>query len=107
AYQGEAPYGFYSLPAWEPDTYQAGREAEHRLAAGEVFSSLRDLLGLGRYPHAALAAAWEGLFYPQDHNVGGRHGELNKASRQARAEVGDATGREPGGGARPTAPPHL
>ncbi|MBI3972007.1 MAG: hypothetical protein HY332_12015 [Chloroflexi bacterium] len=94
AYQGEAPYGFYSLPAWEPDTYKAARVAEHHLAAAETFSSLRDLLGLGRYPHDQLAPAWEGLFYPQDHNVGGRHGELNRASREARAQWAGTVGRE-------------
>ena len=93
-YQGEAPYGFYSLPAWEPDTYKAAREAEHRLAAAETFACLRDVLGLGRYPHAELAPAWEGLFYPQDHNVGGRHGELNRASREERARWGATVGRE-------------
>jgi alpha-mannosidase len=93
-YQGEAPYGFYSLPAWEPDTYQAARTAEHTLAAAETFASLRDLLGLGRYPHDELAPAWEDLFYPQDHNVGGRHGEQNKASRQARAAWALTAGRE-------------
>ena len=93
-YQGEAPYGFYSLPAWEPDTYKAAREAEHRLAAAETFACLRDVLGLGRYPHAELEPAWEGLFYPQDHNVGGRHGELNRASREERARWGATVGRE-------------
>ena len=94
AYTGEAPYGFYSLPAWEPDTYKWAREAEGRLAGAEVFSALRDLAGLGRYPQAELAPAWEGLFFPQDHNVGGRHGELNRASREARARWSATVGRE-------------
>jgi|GEM_PF-1840949 len=84
-YRGEAPYGFYSLPAWEPATYLAARAAEHRLVAAETLASLCDLMGLGRYPHRRLAPAWEGLFYPQDHNVGGRHGEQNRASREGRA----------------------
>lgn len=84
-YRGEAPYGFYSLPAWEPETYLAARAAEHRLAAAEILASLCDLMGLGRYPYPRLAPAWEALFYPQDHNVGGRHGEQNRASREGRA----------------------
>src|SRR5262245_37194514 len=93
-YRGEAPYGFYSLPAWEPDTYKLARDAEGRLAAAETFSCLRDLLGLGRFPQAELAGAWEGLYYPQDHNVGGRHGELNRASRESRARWSGTVGRE-------------
>ena len=84
-YQGEAPYAIYSIHAANPATYREARLAENRLATGEKLSTLRELAGMGRYPYATLHRAWEDLFYPQDHNVGGRHGKLNAEVRQTRA----------------------
>jgi alpha-mannosidase len=59
--------------------------AENRLASAEKLSTLRELAGMGRYPVASLRRAWEELFYPQDHNVGGRHGKLNTEVRRTKA----------------------
>jgi len=84
-YQGEAPYAIYSIHAANPDTYQEARLAENRLAAAEKLSILRELTGMGRYPYTTLRRAWEELFYPQDHNVGGRHGKLNSEVRRYKA----------------------
>jgi alpha-mannosidase len=84
-YQGEAPYAIYSIHAANPDTYLEARQAENRLAAAEKLSALRELAGLGRYPFAAIRRAWEELFYPHDHNVGGRHGKLNTELRRTAA----------------------
>jgi alpha-mannosidase len=84
-YQGEAPYAIYSIHAANPDTYREARLAENRLAAAEKLSTLRELAGLGRFPFTTLRRAWESLFYPQDHNVGGRHGRLNSEVRRTAA----------------------
>jgi alpha-mannosidase len=84
-YQGEAPYAIYTIHAANPDTYLEARLAENRLATAEKLSTLRELAGLGRYPYAFLRHAWEELFYPHDHNVGGRHGKLNTELRRTSA----------------------
>ncbi len=84
-YQGEAPYAIYSIHAGSPDTYLEARLAENRLASAEKLSTLRELAGMGCYPFSALRRGWEGLFYPQDHNVGGCHGKLNAEARRVKA----------------------
>ena len=89
-FTGEAPYEFYTLPAVVPMTYKAGRRAENLLAAAEKLSCVRQMLGLGRYAAHELEAAWERLFYSHDHNVGGRHGELNDMVRTRFAEYAEA-----------------
>ncbi len=91
-YCGEAPYEFYTLPAIVPDTCMAARRAENVLAAAEKFSAWREMLGLGRYDQQELDGAWEKLFYSQDHNVGGRHGELNDMVRKRYNEYAEAVG---------------
>jgi len=80
-YRGEAPYAFYSIPAFEPQTYQQCRLAENVLVAAEKFAVLRDLEGLGRIPGERLEMAWEHLFWPQDHNIAGNEGSVNDAVR--------------------------
>ncbi len=91
-YSGEAPYEFYTLPAVIPDVCMAARRAENVLAAAEKFSAWREMLGLGRYDDEELEGAWEKLFYSQDHNVGGRHGELNDMVRKRYNEYAEAVG---------------
>lgn len=91
-YSGEAPYEFYSLPAVIPDTCLTARRAENLLAAAEKFSAWRQMLGLGRYDEEELDGAWEKLFYSQDHNVGGRHGELNDMVRKRYNQYAEAVG---------------
>ncbi len=85
AYRGEAPYGFYSIPAFEPQTYQQCRIAENMLAAAERLAALRRLEGLGAIEPGRIEAAWEDLFWPHDHNIAGQDGPINDAVRLHRA----------------------
>ncbi len=85
SYRGEAPYGFYSLPATQPVTYREARIAENRLTSVEKFASLREILNFGAYPREKIEQAWGNLFYCHDHNVSGRRGELNNEVRTQRA----------------------
>ena len=80
-YSGEAPYGFYSVPAFEPQTYQQCRLAENAITAAERFAALRSLEGLGRIDPRRLEACWEALFWPHDHNIAGQDGPVNDAAR--------------------------
>ena len=84
-YSGEAPYGFYTAPAFEPDIYLKAREAENMLATAEKLSSMRHLYDLGLYPREELREGWRALFYPQDHNFAGRHGKDNEEQRLNKA----------------------
>lgn len=84
-YEGEAPYAIYSIHAANPDTYMEARRAENGLATAEKLSALRELAGMGHYPFAEVRRGWEQLFYPHDHNVGGRHGKLNTEVRRYKA----------------------
>ncbi len=97
-YGGHFPYAFYALPALASGVYLEARHAENALASAEKLSSIRGLLGLGAYPRAELDAAWEDLFNCHDHNLGGRHGELNNDVRHKTAVharmVGDEIARE-------------
>ena len=85
-YRGESPYGFYSIPAFEPQTYQQCRIAENALVAAERLGALRQLEGLGAIEPGRLEAAWEDLFWPHDHNIAGQDGAVNDAVRRHRAE---------------------
>jgi alpha-mannosidase len=85
-YAGEAPYGFYSIPAFEPQTYQQCRRAENALTAAERFAVTRRLEGLGAVPTRRFDAAWEELFWAHDHNIAGQDGPINDAVRTHRAE---------------------
>ena len=80
-YGGQSPYAFYALPAVAPRVYLEARHAENALASAEKLSAIRGLLGLGAYPRAELDPAWEDLYNCHDHNLGGRHGELNNDVR--------------------------
>lgn len=93
-YKGEAPYGFYSLPATQPLTYKEARTGENKLMSAEKFASLREILGLGSYPSKRIELAWESLFYCHDHNVSGRRGDLNNEVREKRAIYGRVEGEE-------------
>jgi alpha-mannosidase len=84
-YSGEAPYGFYTAPAFEPDIYLKAREAENILATAEKLSTMRHLYDLGLYPREELREGWRALFYPQDHNFAGRHGRDNEEQRLNKA----------------------
>ncbi len=85
SYTGEAPYGFYTAPAFEPDIYLKSRAAENCLATAEKLSSMRHLHGLSAYPAEELRSGWKALFYPQDHNFAGRHGADNEEQRLNKA----------------------
>jgi len=89
---GEAPYEFYSIPAFEPVAYKLARMAENRLASAEKFMSLNEILGLGKYPVQEIRNGWQGLFYCHDHNVGGMHGEINDRIRRDAAQASFDTG---------------
>ena len=80
-YCGEAPYGFYTLGACRPSTYIQAKYAHHALTSAEKMAALQEILDLGRGNKASLDEAWAALFVPQDHNVGGRHGEINDVVR--------------------------
>jgi alpha-mannosidase len=84
-YQGEAPYAIYSIHAANTETYLEARRAENLLSSAEKLSVLRELAHMGRYPYQALREGWEALFYPQDHNVGGKHGKLSAELRRCKA----------------------
>lgn len=85
-YFGEMPYEFYTIPAFEVEVYKECRRAENALTAAEKFCSWQEALGLGRYEPKRLDEAWEKLTYPHDHNVGGRHGEVNDLVRLRKAQ---------------------
>ena len=97
-YGGHAPYGFYCIPGFAPRIYMEARHAENALASAEKLSAIRALVGLGAYPRAELDPAWEDLYNCHDHNVGGRHGELNDDVRYKTAVharmIGMETARE-------------
>lgn len=93
SYSGEAPYGFYTAPAFEPDIYLKAREAENALATAEKLSSMRHMLGLGLYPREELREGWRALFWPQDHNFAGRHGVGNEEQRLNKAIHAYDTGK--------------
>jgi len=78
---GELPYEFYSIPAFEVETYHEARRAEHTLTAAETFAAWQDAFGLGGPEPKRLDEAWAALPLPHDHNVGGRHGEINDEVR--------------------------
>ncbi|MBM4084594.1 MAG: hypothetical protein FJ272_07370, partial [Planctomycetes bacterium] len=90
-YSGEMPYEFYSIPAFSVAVYQECRRAENALTAAEKLCSWQEALGLGRYEPKGLDAAWERLSYPHDHNVGGRHGEINDVVRLRKAQEAHVT----------------
>jgi len=85
SYRGESPYGFYSIPAFAPRTYQQARLAENALVAAERFAVFRHMEGLGRLDQRELDEAWRDLFWPHDHNIAGQHGQINDAVREHRA----------------------
>lgn len=85
-YTGEAPYEFYTIPAFEVAAFMKGRQAENALMAAETFSSWQQALGLGTPNWQSLEDGWEKLSYPHDHNVGGMHGEINDWVREHCAE---------------------
>ncbi len=85
SYGGESPYGFYSIPAFEPQTYQQCRLAENAIVAAERFSVFRWLDQLGRLQQKELDQGWADLFWPHDHNIAGKDGEINDSVRQHRA----------------------
>lgn len=85
SYTGEAPYGFYTAPAFEPAIYLTSRRAENALASAEKLSWMRSSFGLGAYPVEELRQGWRALFYPQDHNFAGRHGAANEQQRLNKA----------------------
>ncbi len=93
-YKGEAPYGFYSLPATQPLTYKEARIGENKLTSAEKIASLREILGLGTYPGERIEHAWENLFYCHDHNISGRRGDLNNEVREKKAVYGRIEGEE-------------
>lgn len=78
---GEAPYEFYTLGACRPKTYIGAKYAHHALTTAEKISSLQEFLNLSQSNKAPLDEAWEALTIPHDHNVGGRHGEINDMVR--------------------------
>lgn len=84
-YRGEAPYGFYSIPAFEPQTYQQCRLAENAILAAERWSAIRQTEGLGTIGRERLHEAWEDLFWPHDHNIAGQDGPINDSVRTHRA----------------------
>lgn len=84
-YRGEAPYGFYSIPTFEPQTYQQCRLAENAILAAERFAACRELEGLGTIAPERLNAPWEHLFWPHDHNIAGQDGPINDIVRTHRA----------------------
>jgi len=84
-YQGEAPYEFYSIPAFCPKVYKVGRKAENMLSTAEKCSVLGEIFCLGSYPMEELHHAWEDLFYCHDHNVGGMRGAINDRIRLNKA----------------------
>lgn len=85
AYQGEAPYGFYSIPAFEPETYRQARLAENALADAEKWAAVRQKLGLGHTPAETFEDGWRNLFWCHDHNIAGKDGAVNDAVRTHRA----------------------
>ena len=93
-YGGHFPYAFYCIPAFAPRIYLEARRAENALASAEKLSAIRGLLGLGAYPRAELDPAWEDLYNSHDHNVGGRHGELNDDVRYKTAVHAHMVGME-------------
>ena len=93
-YGGHYPYAFYSIPAFATRVYLEARRAENALASAEKLSAIRGLLGLGAYPRAELDPAWEDLYNCHDHNVGGRHGELNDDVRYKTAVHAHMVGME-------------
>ncbi len=85
-FKGEAPYEFYSIPALCTQTYKICREAENRLLSAEKLSLLKKVLNLRKtFPHKRIESAWENLTLPQDHNIGGMHGEINERNRLNKA----------------------
>lgn len=78
---GEAPYEFYTLGACRPKTYIGAKYAHHALTTAEKLGSLQEILDLGQSNKNLLDEAWEALTIPHDHNVGGRHGEINDMVR--------------------------
>jgi alpha-mannosidase len=80
-FMGELPYEFYTLGACFPHIYTKARYAHNMLTTAEKMLSLEEILGLGYGNKASLDRAWEGLTIPHDHNVGGRHGEINDVVR--------------------------
>ncbi len=93
-YGGHMPYAFYAIPAFAPRIYLEARHAENALASAEKLSAIRGLLGLGAYPRAELDPAWEDLYNCHDHNVGGRHGEINDDVRYKTAVHARMVGQE-------------
>ncbi|MDD2707600.1 MAG: glycoside hydrolase family 38 C-terminal domain-containing protein [Verrucomicrobiae bacterium] len=93
-YQGEMPYAFYSIPAFEPETYKEARFAENALLTAEKVLAMKSIFGLGRFPHAEMNESWEKLFYAQDHNVGGRHGQINDEVRTQKGKCARITAEE-------------
>ena len=93
-YGGQSPYAFYALPAVAPRVYLEARHAENALASAEKLSAIRGLLGLGAYPRAELDPAWEDLYNCHDHNLGGRHGDLNNDVRYKTAVHARMIGQE-------------
>lgn len=93
SYTGEAPYGFYTAPAFEPDIYCTSRAAENYLATAEKLSTMRHIHNLGKYPREELREGWKALFYPQDHNFAGRHGIENEEQRLNKAIFALDTGK--------------
>jgi alpha-mannosidase len=86
-YSGEAPYGFSGLAAVEAAVYPQARRAEAHLLSAEKLSALRRLFDLGSVPEADFDAAWRNLFYCHDHNIGGKHGDVNDRGRLYAAQA--------------------
>lgn len=93
-YEGESPYGFYAIPAFLPETYREARGAEGALLLAEKAGFLREALGLGRADWSGLERLWEELSFPHDHNIGGRHGEVNDEVRTQRARYARVAAQE-------------
>ncbi len=80
-YQGEAPYSFFAITAIDPDAASEMRRADNAVTMAEKWSSFGELANLGRAQTARLRRARDAFFLPQDHNLGGRRGEVNDQER--------------------------
>ena len=81
-YGGHSPYAFYALTAIAPRVYLEARHAENALASAEKYSPPSAACwAWARIRAPELDPAWEDLYNCHDHNLGGRHGELNNDVR--------------------------
>lgn len=81
AYQGEAPYAFFALPALYTECAQELRHAENSLASASKWSAFQQVLLSGQSQIKRIDNAKSRLALPHDHNTGGRRGEINDLER--------------------------